>query len=71
MPSFAPEVIQSMTVALKAAIAALPEPVQSGHVHLLAESILRSASGGERDTVALQRIAMMELQLAPRRAHQR
>ena len=40
---------------------ALPEPVCSRHVTLLAESILRSANSGERDAVALQRIALLEL----------
>ena len=63
---FAPEVIELMTAALKAAVATLPEPVSSTQVNLLAESILRTAKTGERDTTILQRIALMELQLAPR-----
>ncbi|MCP3394182.1 hypothetical protein NLM27_36110 [Bradyrhizobium sp. CCGB12] len=63
---FSPEVIELMTAALEAAVATLPEPVQSSHVNALAESILRTASAGERDVANLQRIALMELQLAPR-----
>jgi hypothetical protein len=35
-------------------------------VNALAESILRTASTGERDVANLQRIALMELQLASR-----
>jgi hypothetical protein len=35
-------------------------------VTLLAESILRTAKTGERNAAVLQRIALMELQLAPR-----
>jgi hypothetical protein len=64
--AFAPDVIAIMTAALRAAVATLPEPVHSIHVDALAQSILRTASTGERDVTALQRIALMELQLAPR-----
>lgn len=64
--AFSPEVIELMTTALQAAIATLPEPVHSSHVNALAESILRTAGAGERNPAALQRIALMELQLAPR-----
>lgn len=63
---FSPEVIELMTVALEAAVATLPEPVHASHVKALAESILRTAAAGERDAANLQRIALMELQLAPR-----
>lgn len=63
---FSPEVIALMTTALEAAVATLPEPVHSSHVNALAESILRMANAGERDVVNLQRIALLELQLAPR-----
>jgi hypothetical protein len=63
---FSPDVIELMTAALNASIATLPEPVSSTHVNLLAESILRTAKAGERDVAVLQRIALMELQLAPR-----
>jgi hypothetical protein len=63
---FSPDVIELMTAALNASIATLPEPVSSTHVNLLAQSILRTAKAGERDVAVLQRIALMELQLAPR-----
>ncbi|WP_298885896.1 hypothetical protein [uncultured Bradyrhizobium sp.] len=63
---FSPEVIDLMTIALEAAVATLPEPVHSSHVNALAESILRTAGAGERDILNLQRIALMELQLAAR-----
>ncbi len=55
-----------MDAALDAAVASLPEPVQSSHVQAIAESILREARGGERDPVVLQRLALMELQLTQR-----
>lgn len=63
--AFAPDVVQLMTTALEAAVATLPEPVHARHVHLLAESILRAADAGERDVTALQRMALLELQLTP------
>ena len=61
-----PETISIMTIALDAAVASLPEPVSSVHVQSIAESILRSTKEGERDPVALQRMALIELQIAPR-----
>ena len=64
--AFSPEVIALMTQALDASIAALPEPVSSTHVNLLAEAVLRAAKAGERDVVALQRLALIELQIMPR-----
>jgi len=64
--SFPPDVISIMKLALDAAIAALPEPVSSAHVQSIAETILRSAKDGERDPAVLQRMALMELQIAPR-----
>jgi hypothetical protein len=64
--SFSPEVIEIMTEALERAVSTLPEPVHAAHVGLLAESILRTAGAGERSLASLQRIALMELQLAPR-----
>ncbi len=63
---FPPDVIELMTAALEASVATLPEPVSSTQVTLLAESILRTAKTGERNAAVLQRIALMELQLAPR-----
>ncbi|MCK1326336.1 hypothetical protein IVA94_36840 [Bradyrhizobium sp. 156] len=64
--AFAPDVIAAMTSALEAAITTLPEPVHSFHVNVLAESILRTAGAGERDAGTLQRLALIELQLARR-----
>lgn len=64
--SFPPEVIEVMQAALDAAVGSLPEPVSSTHVQSIAESILRAAHQGERDPVALQRLALLELQLVPR-----
>ena len=62
---FAPDVIELMTAALEASVATLPEPVSSTQGTLLAESILRTAQTGERDTTTLQRLALLELQLTP------
>jgi hypothetical protein len=64
--SFPPEVISVMEQALEAAVATLPEPVSAHHVQFIAEAILRAAHSGERDPVALQRVALLELQLLPR-----
>jgi hypothetical protein len=64
--AFSPELIETMSAALEASIATLPHPVASAHVNLLAESILRTAKTGERDVAVLQRIALLELQIAPR-----
>lgn len=65
--SFPPETLDIMKTALDAAVASLPDPVSSAHVQSLAESILRTANEGERDPAALQRMALMELQISPRR----
>jgi hypothetical protein len=62
----APEIITAMATALETSIGALPEPVSSTHVSLLAESILRTAKTGETNPLVLQRIALLELQLTPR-----
>jgi hypothetical protein len=64
--SFPPETIGIMTIALDAAVASLPDPVNSAHVRSIAETILRTANEGERDPAALQRMALIELQIAPR-----
>jgi hypothetical protein len=64
--AFSPEVIEIMSAALEASIAALPHPINSTHVNILAESILRTAKTGERDVAVLQRIALVELQIVPR-----
>jgi hypothetical protein len=64
--SFPPETIRIMKIALDAAVASLPEPVNSSNVQSMAETILRSAKEGERDPAVLQRMALMELQISPR-----
>ena len=64
--AFSPEVIEIMSAALDAAVETLPEPVHAAHVDLLAQAILRTARAGERDRITLTRLALMELQLAPR-----
>jgi hypothetical protein len=64
--AFPPDMVEAMTSALHAAVATLPDPVHSAHVDIIAESILRTAKGGERDMAILQRIALMELQLTGR-----
>lgn len=63
--SFSPDTIVIMENALDAAVASLPERVSSAHVQSIAETILRTAKEGERDP-ALQKIALMELQITPR-----
>jgi hypothetical protein len=63
---FSPEMIEIMSAALEASIESLPEPVSAAHVHCLAESILHTASQGERDVAVLQRIALVELRIRPR-----
>ena len=64
--TFVPEMVNVMTEALDASVATLPHPVSSTQVNLLAESILRTAQGGERDPAVLQRMALLELQITPR-----
>jgi hypothetical protein len=64
--SFPPETLSIMKNALDAAVASLPDPVSSAHVQSLAETILRTANEGERDPAALQRMALIELQISPR-----
>lgn len=64
--AFSPEAIESMTKALDQAVATLPEPVSSAHVNMLAEAILPTAKEGEQDPLVLQRLALLELRLAPR-----
>ena len=61
--AFAPETIKTMTTALEASVAALPEPVSSHVVHRLAETILRETKDGEHNPSVLQRLALLELQI--------
>ena len=63
---FSPEVIEIMSAALEASVSRLPEPVSATQVHYLAESILHNAGRGERDVAVLERIALVELRIAPR-----
>lgn len=63
---YSPEVIEIMSEALAASIESLPEPVSATQVHYLAESILYTAGRGERDAAVLERIALVELRIAPR-----
>jgi hypothetical protein len=64
---FAPALIAVMQDALEGAVSTLPHPVSSGHVKLIAETILRSAHEGERDPNTLQTMALLELQISPRK----
>jgi hypothetical protein len=64
--SFPPEALDLMKIALDAAVASLPDPVSSAHVQSIAETILRTAKEGELDPATLQRMALIELQIAPR-----
>jgi len=64
--SFAPDTIALMTTAMDSALARLPHPVASAHVKSIAETILRSAQEGERDPIALERMASLELMISSR-----
>jgi hypothetical protein len=64
--SFSPDTIAILQSAMEAAVATLPDPVSSSTVQSIAQTILRSAKEGERDPVALQRLALLELQITPR-----
>lgn len=64
--SFSPDTVAILQSAMEAAVATLPDPVSSSNVQSIAQSILRSAKEGERDPVALQRLALLELQITPR-----
>jgi hypothetical protein len=64
--SFSPEIIGIMKGAMDAAVASLPDPINSAHVQSIAETILRTAKDGERNPATLQRMALLELQITPR-----
>jgi hypothetical protein len=64
--SFPPETLGIMKNAMDAAVAELPDPVSSAHIHSIAETILRTANDGETDPAILQRMALLELQITPR-----
>jgi hypothetical protein len=65
--SFHPELVTVMRAALEGAVSTLPHPVSSNHLQSIAETILRSAKEGERDPMVLQRLALIELQISPRK----
>jgi hypothetical protein len=64
--SFPPDTVVIMTTAMDSALSRLPHPVSSAHVRSIAETILRSTQEGERDPAALERMALLELMIAPR-----
>ena len=64
--SFSPDAIGLMKQALDNTLRTLPHPIKSAHAQAIAETILRSVKEGERDPVALQTMALLELQLKPR-----
>jgi hypothetical protein len=65
--SFAPDLIAVMQNALEGAVSTLPHPASSSHIKSIAETILRSANEGERDPNTLQTMALLELQISPRK----
>ncbi len=64
--SFQPDIIEIMTLAMNGALSTLPHPVTSTQTQAVAETILRTAKDGERDAKVLERMALLELQIAPR-----
>jgi hypothetical protein len=65
--AFAPDTVGLLKQALDDTLSALPHPVKSSHAQAIAETILRSVKEGERDPVALRTMALLELQLTPRK----
>ena len=63
--SFQPDLVALMDAALASAVSKLPHPVSSGQVNAIAQTILRTAREGERNVVALETMALLELQLSP------
>jgi hypothetical protein len=64
--SFSPDTVGLMKRALEDTLRTLPHPIKSSHAQAIAETILRSVKEGERDPVALQTMALLELQLTLR-----
>jgi hypothetical protein len=60
-PSFGPQTIELMSMALEAAEASLPEPASGQQLRLIAATILKVAGDGERDPIRLQAAAMSAL----------
>jgi hypothetical protein len=63
--SFPPDTIALMMTAMDNALAKLPRPVVSAHVNRSPKPLC-PANAGERDPAALQRMAFLELMIAPR-----
>ena len=61
--SFQPDVVALMDTALANAVGKLPHPVSSAHVQAIAQTILRTAKEGKRNIVALETMALLELQI--------
>jgi hypothetical protein len=62
--SFQPDMVALMDEALANAIEKLPHPVSAAKVQAIARNILRSAKEGERNVLALETMALLELRLA-------
>jgi hypothetical protein len=57
-PSFGPQTIELMSIALEGAEASLPAPVSDQQLRLIAARILKAAGDGERDPIRLKAAAM-------------
>ena len=57
-PSFGPQTIELMSVALESAEASLREPASDQQLRLIAATILKAAGDGERDPARLKAAAM-------------
>jgi hypothetical protein len=62
-PSFGPQTIALMSLALEEAQALLPQPIADDCARSIAAAILKVAEVGERDPVRLRTLAMSELKL--------
>lgn len=62
-PSFGPQSIALMSLALEDALAMLPQPVGDDYARAIAANILKAAAEGERDPVRLRTAAMAALDL--------
>ena len=60
-PSFGPQTIELMSIALEGAETSLPEPVSEQQLRLIAATILKVAGDGERDPIRLKAAAMSAL----------
>jgi hypothetical protein len=62
--SFQPDMVALMDEALANAVEKLPHPASAAKVQAIAQTILRSAKEGERNVLALETMALLELRLA-------